>query len=112
VIEHYWLGASWAFLVSVGAATCISLSGVPPGGPGAGAIPQSPELGDLVGLHPFYPNGLKLSCTGNQRTTVPERIISFDRSPKSIPIVTFLPAAWLLILAVLIFFTAGLLFRA
>jgi hypothetical protein len=45
-------------------------------------IPQSPELGDLVNLHPFYQNGFGLSCASNQRTTVPERIISFAAHPQ------------------------------
>jgi hypothetical protein len=82
VVEHFLLGASWAFLVSVGAATCISLSWVPHNGSGAGAISQSPELGDLVGLHPFYQSGLGLRCTSCDLATVPERVIDFATHPQ------------------------------
>src|SRR5260370_41841945 len=60
----------------------MSLSGPPSGEPGAGAIPQSPELGDLVRLHLFYQNGLRLSCASNQWATVPEWIISFAAHPQ------------------------------
>jgi hypothetical protein len=82
VVEHFLLGASWAFLVSVGAATCISLSWVPHNGSGAGAISQSPELGDLVGLHPFYQSGLGLRCASCDLATVPERVIDFATHPQ------------------------------
>jgi hypothetical protein len=47
---------------------------------GAGAIPQSPELGDLVGWHPFYQNDL--GCASNQLATVAERIIIFAAHPQ------------------------------
>src|ERR1700680_2454648 len=45
-------------------------------------IPQSPELGDLVNLHPFYQHGFGLRCASNQWATVAKRVVSLADHPK------------------------------
>jgi hypothetical protein len=79
VVEHHWLGASWAFLVSVGAATWMSLSGSALADQEPDLCRSHPNSAIFFGI-PTYQNGL--GCASNQLAAVTERVVDFAADPQ------------------------------